>query len=117
MARLLDSDCIEVCSVKPICMSPIHCVPKENNKLRLVTDLRVLNSSCQVPKYRNEDIRNTVSCVQPQDYFVTTEIKDGFFHIPVAIESRDYLGFKFQNKYYRWNVLVLVVARIFSIIL
>lgn len=37
-------------------MSPIGCVPKRNNKFRLITDLRKLNAYCDVPGYRNEDM-------------------------------------------------------------
>lgn len=103
--RLLLSDFIEVCAIKPKCVSPIHCVPKKNNSYRLITDLRDLNSHCYVPKYRNEDIRDAVSIVKPNDHFVTTDIQDGFFHLSIATEFRDYFGFQFQNVFYRWKVL------------
>jgi hypothetical protein len=58
-----------------------------------------------VPKNRNKDTRDTINLIRPGDYFVTTGIKDGFLHIPVAVNSRDFLGFRFAQTYYRWKVL------------
>jgi len=103
--RLLLSGYIEPCDSKPKCVSPIGCVPKRNKKYRLITDLRHLNSHCDVPKFRNEDIRDCVKLISPNDQFVTTDIKDGFYHIKVASDFRDYLGFKWKNHYFRWSVL------------
>ena len=77
-------DYIEQCSLKPICINPIHCVPKRNNSFRLITDSRHLNSFCKVPHYRIEDIRDTVQFLQAGDKFVTADIMDGIFHVPVA---------------------------------
>ena len=105
ITRLLLNDYIEQCPYKPKCISPIGCVPKKNNKFRLITDLRQLNSLCSVPKFRNEDIRDAVKFVKPGDNFVSTDIKDGFFHVPVNIDYRDYLGFRWNNQFYRWKVL------------
>ena len=105
ISRFLSADWIERCDVKPICVNPILCVPKKNNKLRLITDLRSINEHCAVPHYRNEDIKDTVRLVKSGDYFVTADIKDGFFHVPIAKEDRDYLGFYYKGFYYRWKVL------------
>ena len=105
ISRVVLLDYIELCSLKPVCFNPIHCVPKRNNSLRIITDLRQLNSFCKVLHYRNEDIRDTVHFLRAGDKFVTADIKDGFFHVPVAREHRDYLGFSYKGLYYRWKVL------------
>ncbi|XP_045210922.2 uncharacterized protein LOC123562346 [Mercenaria mercenaria] len=36
---------------------------------------------------------------------VTADLKDGFFHVPVHVDHQDYLGFQFDNVYYKWQVL------------
>ena len=36
---------------------------------------------------------------------MTADIKDEFFHVPVAREHRDYLGFSYKRLLYRWKVL------------
>ena len=37
ISRLVLLDYIEQCSLKPVCINPIHCVPKRNNSFRLIT--------------------------------------------------------------------------------
>jgi hypothetical protein len=45
-----------------------------------------------------------VSSVQAEDDLVTLDLKNGFFHVKIDPCYRDYLGFQFQNTYYRWTV-------------
>ena len=79
--RLQSLNYIESCDYKPTCVSPLPCVPKKNGKFRLITDLRQLNSHCSVPKFRNDDIRQDVILLKPNDKLISAAIKDGFFHV------------------------------------
>ena len=90
---------------KPMCVSPIKCVRKKNGKYRLVTDLRLLNSCIDTPSFQNEGINTVSSTVRHGDYLVKTDLKDGFFHIPVHPLYYTYLGFEFQRQWYVWCVL------------
>lgn len=40
ISALLQSGAITECKERPLCVSPIGCVPKKNKSFRLVTDLR-----------------------------------------------------------------------------
>ena len=105
ISDLLLLGCIEKCDIRPKCISPIKCVPKKNGKARLVTDLRFLNSKSTAPKFKSEDITSVVSLIKPKDFIITTDLKSGFFHIPVHTDHQELLGFKFQNTYFKWTVL------------
>ena len=59
---------IEVCEVKPKCVSPLICVTKKNNSFRLVSDLRNLNVYCPAPKFKYEDINTVISLIKPKDF-------------------------------------------------
>lgn len=87
------------------CVSPIGCVSKKGGKLRLITDLRYVNTCCETPKFRYEDISTLPQVVQ-SDKLVTLDLKDGFYHVPIHEDYRKYLGFCWKNKYYVWNVLL-----------
>lgn len=89
----------------PHCVSPIGCVSKKRGKLRLITDLRSLNSCCDTPKFRYEDISVLPQIIKKNDKLVTVDLKDGFFHVPVHEDDRKYLGFSWKQKYFVWNVL------------
>lgn len=96
---------IEKAQDKPHCISPIKCVPKKNKTFRLICDLRHVNNYCVPPKFKYEDIDSVIQCVKPKDYMITTDLKDGFHHVPVHSDHRKYLGFKYRNCYYQWTVL------------
>ena len=92
-------------SHKPICISPIYCIPKKKGKFRLINDLRRLNSFCKSTTFQYEDIKCVFDIVKPNDKLITVHIKDGFYHIPVSKDSQKYLGFRWNNKTYMWTVL------------
>ena len=54
--ELLRSGAIEKHGYKPYCVSPIGMVPKKNDKLRLITDLSQLNTSCSRCSFQYEDV-------------------------------------------------------------
>jgi len=105
LKELLKSEAIEKCSYKPMCVSPIGVVPKKNAKLRLITDLRQLNNYCAKCSFQYEDIRCLSDIIVKGDYMVTLDIKNGFHHILVHKNYRDFLGFKWRGQYFRWRVL------------
>ncbi len=90
---------------KPVCISPINCVPKKNNKFRLVTDLRFVNKYCVAKSFQNENIKTVLEIVKPHDKLITIDIKDGFFHVPVSLSSQRFLGIRFKNTTYVWTCL------------
>lgn len=101
LSRLLDLGVIRKDdNVKYI--SPINCVPKKNNKFRLIIDLRVLNSNLTVKNFKYEDINSVLELVDHKDKLVTLDIKDGFYHVPLSKNAQQYMGFMFDNQKYTW---------------
>ena len=90
--KLLCTGAIERCSSKPRCVSPIGCVPKKGGKLRMITDLRKINEYCVAPKFSSEDIGIVPTLVKSKDVCVTLDLKDGFHHISIHPDYRQYLG-------------------------
>ena len=105
--RLLTLGYIEPSDIRPVCVNPLSCVIKKrgSTKYRLVTDLRYVNSHCRKVGYKNEDIRTIASIIEPNDYMISADLSDGFFHIPVNSEYRKYVGFQWNNVFYVWKVL------------
>jgi hypothetical protein len=103
--RLLNIGAIEKCEKVPKCVSPINVVPKRHNKYRLIIDLRHLNKHCEAPRFVNEDIRTVKQLIKKNDYLATIDLKDGFLHVPIAVDDRDLLGFCWKGCYYRFTRL------------
>ena len=105
IAALLLLGAIEQLDYQPHCVSALGVVPKKHNKFRLIHDLQELNSHYVSSGFQYEDIRSVRKCVRPGDQLVTLDIKEGFHHVPIACEFRDYFGFAWNGFFYRWCVL------------
>lgn len=92
-------------SYKPHCVSPVSCVPKKGGKLRLITDLRCLNSYIEAPKFSSENMGCAINLIQSEDLMVTVDLKDGFFHIPVHPDDQKYLGIYWNGRYLIFTAL------------
>ena len=105
LQALLSSGAVVKAVTKPLCVSPLGVVPKKQNKLRLILDLRQLNRYCSVEKFQYEDIRTALELVEPHDIYITADLKNGFHHVPIRACDQKYFGFVWRNQYYVWRVL------------
>ena len=85
---------------QPFGVSPISVVPKKNKELRLIPDLRHLNSFCAVHSVIYEDIKTVIDYIEREEFLITTDIKNGFHHIGIHPEDQKYLGFQFEGQLY-----------------
>ncbi len=95
---------IKCCSYKPICISPIGCVPKKSS-YRLIVDLRQVNKYCDCSKLSYEDINTVKQLVKPHDSLIVADIKSGYHHVKVSEEYQKYLGIRWRGKLYVWTRL------------
>lgn len=102
---LQHNGCITKTKEKPICVSRISTVPKKNGSFRIITDLRDVNAYITKNKsFVYENISDVLDIIEPGHKLITIDIKSGFFHVTVDPQFRKYLGFKYKNNYYVWNV-------------
>ncbi|KAL2095316.1 hypothetical protein ACEWY4_010035 [Coilia grayii] len=48
---------------------------------------------------------DVVRAIEPGTWFVTIDLKEAYFHVPIAEEHRQFLRFSFQHKAYQYRVL------------
>jgi hypothetical protein len=104
LIKLVRNGAIELCSQKPRYVSPLTVVPKKNNKLRMILNLKSLNKTIAVSRFRSEDIRETIDMLEYNDQMTTIDIKDCFYHMRIHPKYREYLGFSFGGQFYRFCV-------------
>ena len=63
------------------------------NKFRLIIDLQILNTHCNVPSFKYEDVNTVIEQVKQDDLKIAVDLKNGFQHILVHKQDRDLLGF------------------------
>lgn len=84
--QLVENDIMEP-SISPWAAANVF-VPKKNGDLRTTTDFRGLNSQTIPDSYPMEDVRGTLDWLSGKTIFSTFDLKDGFFQVPLAEESR-----------------------------
>ncbi|XP_041864797.1 uncharacterized protein LOC121654646 [Melanotaenia boesemani] len=80
-------------------------VPKKDGGLRPILDLRALNRYLRQYTFRMLTHAALIRCIRPGDWFVSIDLKDAYFHVPIYPPHRKYLRFSFQGKCYEYLVL------------
>ena len=85
-------------------------VPKKDGGLRPIIDLRHLNRSLRRFRFKMLTIPAIVSQIQFEDWFVTIDLKDAYFHISILPCHRKFLRFAFGGEAYQYRVLPFGLA-------
>ncbi|XP_053092882.1 LOW QUALITY PROTEIN: uncharacterized protein LOC113526632 [Pangasianodon hypophthalmus] len=85
-------------------------VPKKDGGLRPILDLRQLNLSVARLKFRMLTVTQVVPQIRSEDWFVTINLKDAYFHISILPQHRKFLRFAFGGEAYQYRVLPFGLA-------
>ena len=86
-------------------------VPKSDGGTRPILNLKPFNKF--VRKYKSKLIgtRTLLSMVRRRDWFTSIDLKDAFFHCPMAVRHRKYLRFfAFKGSVTSTHVSLLAIA-------
>ncbi len=113
VATLLRKEAIEV--VPPLVResgfySRYFIIPKKDGGLRPILDLRLLNRSVKRLKFKMLTIKQVVAQIRFEDWFVTIDLKDAYFHISILPQHRKFLRFALGGKAYQYRVLQFGLA-------
>ncbi|XP_042143214.1 uncharacterized protein LOC121833742 isoform X2 [Ixodes scapularis] len=86
-------------------LSPFFIVPKKDNKMRPILDLRQLNESVQHNHFKMEGWHSVRDLIQQGDSMIRIDLKDAYLSVPICHQDRPWLGFREGDRVYRWNVL------------
>ena len=94
--ELLTAGCI-----RPVSDGEVHVVSPlgvvEQHKLRLILDLRYVNSFLSKTSFRYEDIKTAAALFNKGDYFFVFDLRSAYHHIDIAPSYEQYLGFEWRN--------------------
>jgi hypothetical protein len=71
---------------------------KQRNKLRLVINFQQINKLCIDMSCRYEGLRNLCHLLQHNDWMLSLDLQDAYWHIPVAQDHRKYLTFCIDGR-------------------
>ncbi len=78
--------------------------------LRPILDLHQLNHSVMRLKFKMLTLKQVVSQIRSEDWFVTIDLKDAYFHISIFPQHRKFLRFAFGGEAYQYRVLPFDLA-------
>ena len=100
IADLLHSQCIRQVAVKPHVCSPLMVVESSSGKKRLVINLKYLNMYLWKDKFKYEDMRTASMYLEKDDFLCTFDLKSGYHHVDIHVDSQKFLGFEWDRKHY-----------------
>ncbi|CAK6982227.1 uncharacterized protein LOC119020706 [Scomber scombrus] len=108
LSTLLAKGAIEV--VDPVrqpggVYSTYFLVPKKDGGFRPILDLRGLNRFLKVLPFQVLSTAEVLRVVAPGDWFTLVDLRDAYFHLPIASHHRPFLRFAFQQRHYQFRVL------------
>ena len=80
-------------------------IPKKDGRLRPILDLRGLNQYLKVFRFRMLRTGDVFQSVAANDWFTSIDLKDAYFHVPIAPQHRQFLRFAFEGRAYQFRVL------------
>nr|XP_061814201.1 uncharacterized protein LOC133604909 [Nerophis lumbriciformis] len=92
-------------------------VPKKTGGFRPVLDLRGLNRYLKVLPFRMLTVADVLRVVARGEWFTSVDLKDAYFHVPVAPRHRRFLRFAYRGRHWQFRVLPFGLSlspRVFS---
>lgn len=100
---LLSKHVIVECNHKPgEFISPIFTRPKKDGSLRMILNLKKLNSHVNYNHFKMESLENVLNIIQPYTWMASVDLKDAFYTVPVHPSHQKYLRFKWNNTLYQY---------------
>ena len=101
----------------PLIVNAFTVAKNAANKLRLVLDLRQINTLLDIPKYKFEDLSVASDYFKVGGYMCVFDLKSGYHHVDIHPDYHKYLGCSWQGRHYTYTVLAFglsVAGLIFS---
>ena len=89
----------------PLFFSRLFIVPKKDGPNRLIIDLSILNTYLVIPKFKMERVSSIATSIVEPMWGVTIDLKDAFYHVPVAWPFHRFLAFMVDGQVYVFQFL------------
>ena len=84
-------------------VSPIFTVPKPDNKIRLILNLKALNSHVAYYHFKMDSIQTVASMITPNCWMASIDLKDAYYSVPIHPLYQKYLRFQLLGQLYQYT--------------
>ena len=85
-------------------VSPLG-VAEQRDKLRLILNMRYVNSHLTYPSFRFESLRDLADIMHPDDWLFSIDLMNAYHHLGIHEKDWPYMGFSWRGKYYYFKVV------------
>jgi len=103
--QLVIKGAVEPADVTPGFYSLLFVTPKASGGWRPILDLSLLNLSVAKTKFKMETIASITKSLRPGMWATSLDLKDAYFHVPIAKKSRKYLRFSSPGGNFQFKAL------------
>ena len=101
--NLIEKKVIVPCDHEPgEFISPIFSVPKKDNKIRLILNLKHLNQYVQYHHFKMDSIHTALELITQDCWMASIDLKDAYYSVKVHDEFQKYLKFCYNNRLYKY---------------
>ena len=106
LIRLIDKKVIEKTTFESgQFVSNIFTRPKKNGKYRMILDLSNLNIYLKYNHFKMDTLETALTLISRNCFMSSIDLRDAYYHIPIAKEHRKYLKFIWKGQMYQFCVL------------
>lgn len=80
-------------------------VPKVDETLRPILDLRFLNKYIRTQRFKMTSLQEVIPQIQDGDFMSTIDLKDSYLHIPINQRHKRLLRFALNKAHYQFTAL------------
>ena len=85
--------------------SPVFTTPKKNGDLRLIFNLKGLNSFVPQVHFKMENVSLLQDLLLPRDWMVKVDLRDAYYSVPIHEDSQDLLRLWWRDRPFRFTCL------------
>ena len=87
-------------------VSNVFATPKKDGSYRMILNLQQLNEFVVCQHFKMDNIQTALRLVRPQCFMASVDLKDAYYSVPIALEHRHFLMFKWEGQYYQYTCRV-----------
>ena len=86
-------------------VSNIFVREKKDGRFRVILNLKNLNQLVEYQKFKMETLESIVNLIRPGCFMASLDLKDTYYSVPVAMEDRPFLRFRWEDTLYQFSCL------------
>ena len=86
-------------------ISPIFSVPKKDGSVRLIHNLKKLNSFVENSHFKMESIHTVLNLVTPNCWMASLDCKDAYYSVKIHPDFQKFFKFSYKGTLYKYTAL------------